>query len=73
MSYQNVADNEEIIVDPEVGVLVACCDCGLVHKISVRVDGDKVVLMFKREQRRTLGKRSHVSYKFKEVHGTPPT
>jgi uncharacterized Zn finger protein len=38
---------------------VACCDCGLVHKMRFRVRDGQVQLMADRDERRTGQRRRH--------------
>jgi hypothetical protein len=51
MPYHMLADGEEFEVNPDAGMLLACCDCGLVHKVEIKIiDSDwtnQVRLSFK--------------------------
>lgn len=36
---------------------MACCDCGLVHKVQIKVDGGKIFMMAVRDKRATARRR----------------
>lgn len=55
--YRQRVDGEWVPFDPE-GHLVACCDCGLVHRVHVRAVGEELQFMAIRMPRQTAGKRA---------------
>lgn len=58
--YSRLESDEPVNFDwKDSHMFMACCDCGLVHKIKVEVDGNNVTLMFNREDRRTGQIRRH--------------
>ena len=61
--FVHVESDEEIEIDLSEGLNFACCDCALVHEMSVRVDGEKVFISFRRNNRKTSALRRY--------HGIP--
>lgn len=61
--FERVESDEEIEVDLSKGLNFACCDCALVHEMSVRIEGAKVFVSFRRNNRKTSALRRH--------HGIP--
>ncbi len=53
--YRELRDDEETVVDTKTDVFkVACCDCGVVHYISITVRTEDVVgVKFNRDKRAT--------------------
>lgn len=47
--------------------LLACCDCGLVHKFEFRRSGTRVKLRAWRDKRETKGQRKRMGIRFREV------
>ena len=61
--FVHVESDEEIEIDLSKGLNFACCDCALVHEMNVRVDGEKVFVSFRRNNRKTSALRRY--------HGIP--
>jgi hypothetical protein len=47
--------------------LLACCDCGLVHKFEFRRSGSRVKLRAWREKQLTAWRRRKIGVRFREV------
>ena len=55
--YIPIHENEPFVLDQ--GQCIACCDCGLVHKVRFRlVNARQLELRMTRENRRTAGIRA---------------
>jgi len=57
MRYTQVLDGEWIQPMPQRGHKMACCDCGLVHRMDFRVRAGKVQFRAVRDVRATRGRR----------------
>jgi hypothetical protein len=57
--YKQFQDHQEIEVAPGVGLNFACCDCGLVHDLQVRLENGKIFVSFTRDNRKTAALRRH--------------
>jgi len=55
MKYHPQQDGEWI--EPKAGYRMACCDCGLVHRVEFRVVKGKVQFRAWRDNRATAGRR----------------
>ena len=44
-------------IRPLQGYRMGCCDCGLVHEMEFRADGEDVEFRARRDARATAGKR----------------
>ena len=62
MHYHNQQDGEWV-EPPMEGYLMACCDCGLVHKLNFRIVNGRVQLQAFRHNRSTAQKRRHLKTK----------
>ena len=58
MKYQQLTDGEEFEINIGDGLLHKCCDCGLVHRINIKLKKDKIGLTFFREDGRTRAVRA---------------
>jgi hypothetical protein len=58
----------EWIEPVEVGYKMACCDCGLVHKIDFRIENGKVQFRVFRDNRATGQMRRHNNIKVKKEY-----
>jgi hypothetical protein len=56
MKYQPVKDGDWMHL-PRAGMLLACCDCALIHDIAVKVVNGKIYLRVKRHERATAAMR----------------
>jgi hypothetical protein len=56
--YEQAYDGEWWEYKPET--YVACCDCGLVHRVRIRRRNRKVFLQFTTDRRRTGQVRRHM-------------
>jgi hypothetical protein len=57
-NYDQIWDGEWNFLPKEMNL--ACCDCGLIHKIKIRVKNNEPQIMFLRDNRRTsLRRRFH--------------
>ena len=53
-------DGEEFVIEVGDNVYVACCDCGLVHRIlTARNETGEIGLVFYRDERRTAQLRRY--------------
>lgn len=59
MKYVTITDGEWVEPTPQTGHQMACCDCGLVHKIDFRVVDGKVQFRPERLNRSTAQRRRH--------------
>lgn len=57
MRYEQVYDGEWIRPTPQRGHKMACCDCGLVHRIDFRVVDGRVEFRAVRDTRATARRR----------------
>ena len=57
--YKQFKDHQEIEVQPGIGLNFACCDCGLVHDLQIKVENGKVFVSFTRDNRATGALRRH--------------
>jgi hypothetical protein len=55
--YGIVEDGDAIVLHHGDLWRARCCDCGLVHEFDVRQDGEHVVLIARRNERRTAASR----------------
>ena len=53
-------DVDSITFELEQGLFLQCCDCGLVHTVLRKIEGDKVIVKFMRNEGRTEAARSKV-------------
>jgi hypothetical protein len=49
--------SDEWFVIPRSGMDIACCDCGLVHDVRVRIKGTHIEARFERDARKTSALR----------------
>jgi hypothetical protein len=56
-SYQQIWDGKWEPLDKDQ--YIACCDCGLVHRVRVRMHKGKLEAQFTRDNRRTGQVRRH--------------
>jgi hypothetical protein len=56
--FEDVVDGTAI--DLRTSAALACCDCGLVHLIKVRVVGRRVLVTFTRDERLSAARRRAV-------------
>jgi hypothetical protein len=59
MKYHQQQDGEW--VQPKEGYKMACCDCGLIHRMEFRVRGGKVQFRAWRDNRATAARRRRKS------------
>ncbi len=57
--YKQFHDGDEIEIQEGVGLNFACCDCGLVHDLQIRLVDGKVFASFVRNNRATAALRRH--------------
>ena len=58
--YDQVISGEPFIVKTGKDVLhLCCCDCGLIHRVSIKIVGKAVSLTFKEDKRMTAQFRRH--------------
>lgn len=62
MSYDRVADGEWFAI-PRAGEKIACCDCGLTHRVKVSRRGGRVGVRFWRLPQATGGNRRFLGVK----------
>lgn len=60
MRYTQVVDGEWVAPTPQRGHKMACCDCGLIHRMDFRVRGGKVEFRAFRDARATAVRRRTV-------------
>jgi hypothetical protein len=53
------ADGWSEWIQPLPGYRLACCDCGLVHDMEFRANGDAVEFRVRRNERATAARRRH--------------
>lgn len=62
MAYNKIIGDDdgwsEWIQPTPTGYKMACCDCGLVHSLNFRVEGDRAQFQAKRHVRATAGLRA---------------
>lgn len=52
--FKDVEGDELIIIEPGTEMIqLACCDCGLVHNVFIRLSGAKIILQLQRNDRST--------------------
>jgi hypothetical protein len=57
LKYVQVYNGEWIRPMPQTGHMMACCDCGLIHRMDFRVYKGKVVFRAYRDNRATANRR----------------
>lgn len=57
LKYAQVFDGEWIKPMPQTGHKMACCDCGLIHRMDFAVRGGKVIFRAVRDNRATANRR----------------
>jgi uncharacterized Zn finger protein len=58
MNYEKVKDGEGFEVEPGNIHMIACCDCGLVHKMAIAIeDNGNIGLAFERDEQETQKQR----------------
>lgn len=69
--YETTGDGSPVDLDWRDGhyMYLACCDCGLVHKIKVVANNRRVRLRFWRDERRTGQVRRYRKIRVEEEHG----
>ncbi|HSW70522.1 MAG TPA: hypothetical protein VLH77_00910 [Gammaproteobacteria bacterium] len=66
MKYKNVTEGEW--VQPVMrGYKMMCCDCGAVHILNFRIEGDSVQLQAFKDNRRTALSRRTKNEKLKQL------
>ena len=60
-SYRKIKEGDVTIIDPVKKTLsLACCDCGLVHRMTLAIAGDgKIIIIFGDDKRATAQLRRH--------------
>lgn len=69
MEYKSLSDGEWTELDNE-DHKIACCDCGLIHKLEGKVTDNKVSIRFFRENRSTGQYRRHNKIKVRRIDST---
>ena len=62
MRYTQRYDGEWFDIAFEPGHRVKCCDCGLVHNVDFRVEGDEVQIRLEKNNRSTGQVRRWIKY-----------
>lgn len=57
MKYSKVKDGEWVESVVEEGYKMACCDCGLVHKVDFKIEDNRVWIKMNRDYRATAAVR----------------
>jgi hypothetical protein len=61
--YEQLYDDTWFAVSRRDGFMLACCDCGLVHRVSVRLRKGHIELRFAPDARCTASHRRAASVK----------
>ena len=61
--YEQLYDDEWVMVPRKQGMLLACCDCGLVHDVSARIRDGHIELRFAPNDKSTALHRRAASVK----------
>ena len=67
--YEHADNDEEIEIEKDGVLSFACCDCALVHEMRFKIEGDKLVVMFKRNNRKTGALRRYHGIPMDGKHG----
>jgi formate-dependent nitrite reductase cytochrome c552 subunit len=57
LKYTQVFDGEWVMPMPQIGHKMACCDCGLIHRMDFAVLKGKVIFRAVRDNRATANRR----------------
>lgn len=58
MAYEQIHDGQWVEL-PKRGLLLRCCDCGLVHKVNFRIKDNEIDAQFYRKTKATYDARKN--------------